>query len=164
MVDGIGHSYTKKGEKKRDGTTIWRCTVRPKKNPCKGMVSSRQGIFTLFVLHSCEVKNNIEVKAAVVAEAKTKALDSIYESASKILEPILIDQLEKKGSKVMLPDPKLVARCMNRVRQSARPPNPTHLFFPLHRKFIPEVDSCISSFVNINQSVKTFNRISYVLT
>ena len=68
-------------------------------HPCKGMVSSIQSIFTLFVIPLCEVKKNIEVnKAAVQAEAKTKALGSIYESASKLLEPTLIVQLDKNNS------------------------------------------------------------------
>jgi hypothetical protein len=74
------------------------------------------------------VRKYIEVKASITAEAKQKAQGIIYDSALKILEPILIDQLDKNGTDVLHPDPNFIVRSMNRVRQSSRPPNPTNLF------------------------------------
>ena len=97
LVDGIGFSYTKKGNPRRDGTVIWRCTIRPKINPCKGMVSYNNNSYTLFVCHTCTERKGIAVKAAVTASAKEKALNAVYDSAMQILEPILVDQLEKEG-------------------------------------------------------------------
>ncbi len=79
---------------------------------------------------------NIEIKASITAEAKQKALGSIYDSALKILEPILVDQLDKNGTDVPLPN---VVRSTNRVRQACRPPNPTDLLFDVQHEFIPEV-------------------------
>jgi hypothetical protein len=103
------------------------------------MVSYNNNSYTLFVCHTCTERKGISVKAAVTASAKEKALNAIYDSPMQILEPILVDQLEKKGGGVQLPNPNLVVRSMNRARQSVRPPNPTDLFFDIKYSFIPEV-------------------------
>lgn len=103
------------------------------------MVSYNNNSYTLFVCHTCKERKGIAVKAAVTASAKEKALNAIYDSPMQILEPILVDQLEKKGGGVQLPNPNLVVRSMNRARQSVRPPNPTDLFFDIKYSFIPEV-------------------------
>ncbi|XP_046453634.1 uncharacterized protein LOC124201186 [Daphnia pulex] len=101
------------------------------------MVSYNNNSYTLFVCHTCTERKGIAVKAAVTASAKEKALNAVYDSAMQILEPILVDQLEKKGGGVQLPNPNLVVRSMNRARQSVRPPNPTDLFFDIQYSFIP---------------------------
>jgi hypothetical protein len=82
---------------------------------------------------------NLCVSYVFFASAKEKALNAVYDSAMQFLEPILIDELEKKGGGVQLPNPNLVVRSMNRARQSVRPPNPTDLFFEIQYSFIPEV-------------------------
>ena len=92
------------------------------------MVFYHNNSYTLFVCHTCTEIKGIAVKAAVTALAKEKALNAVYDSAMQILEPILVDQLEKNGCGVQLPNPNLVVWSMNRARQSVRPPNPTDLF------------------------------------
>jgi hypothetical protein len=72
------------------------------------MVSYNNNSYTLFVCHTCKERKGIAVKAAVTASAKEKALNAVYNSAMQILEPILVDQLEKKGGGVQLPNPNLV--------------------------------------------------------
>lgn len=140
LVDGIGFSYTKKGNPRRDGTVIWRCTIRPKINPCKGMVSYNNNSYTLFVCHTCTERKGIAVKAAVTASAKEKALNAVYESAMQILEPILVDQLEKKGGGVQLPNPNLVIRSMNLARQSVRPGSTTNMIRHLRNVHKKDLD------------------------
>ncbi|KAK3858804.1 hypothetical protein Pcinc_035028 [Petrolisthes cinctipes] len=48
LLDSHGYTYNKKMQ--RSNVTYWQCTVRPKRNPCKALVTQRNGKF---------VKNNV---------------------------------------------------------------------------------------------------------
>jgi hypothetical protein len=126
LVDGLGYSYTKKSLKK-DSSVIWRSPIRP---PAKEWLPRKATLS-----HHWSVSlwcKKIHRGQAITAEAKQKVLGSLYDSALKIFEPILIDL------DVLLPDPKLVVWSMNRARQASCPPNPTNLLFDVQHEFIPE--------------------------
>ena len=127
MVSGF---IIQKKNLRREGTVIWRCTIRPKMNPSKGMISYNNNSYSLFVCHTCTERKEIAVKAAVTTSAKEKPLDAVDDSAMQILKPILVDQLEKKGCGVQLFNPNLVVRSMKRGRQNARSLFP-HLTQPI---------------------------------
>lgn len=153
LLDGIGHGYTVKYERKKGDLTTWRCSFRPKNNPCKGSVNQIGDIFEMREPHSCVSKQDLHTHVAIKAKAKELGMANIYEPAVHIVEPLMNDQL-KRNKNLLLPDPNLIVRSVNRLRQSNRPKNPKDLFFEIDFNHIPAEFSVTEVFVGSGKNRK----------
>ncbi|EFX62806.1 hypothetical protein DAPPUDRAFT_119845 [Daphnia pulex] len=105
---GLGIRYTRK-----NGTVMWRCNFRPKKNPCHGLVSQIGDKFAEHHPHSCNPKSHHKVNVILAAEAKKYALDHLNEPAQKVVEPLIVKVLD--GNPNWNPiNPTTLARAVNR--------------------------------------------------
>ena len=145
MVSGF---IIQKKNPRREGTVIWRCTIRPKINPSKGMISYNNNSYSLFVCHTCTERKEIAVKAAVTTSAKEKPLDAFE---ANISWPVREKRLWSAAFQSQFSRTVYEAR-ETECEESVPPSNPTDLFFDVKYSFIPEVSLCIF-FIITNVSI-----------
>ncbi|EFX67422.1 hypothetical protein DAPPUDRAFT_115455 [Daphnia pulex] len=80
---------------RKTGTVMWRCNFRPKRNPCKALVSQSGEKFIEHHPHTCKSKEHLKINVLLSARAKKVALENIKEPALKIVEPLIVETLEK---------------------------------------------------------------------
>ena len=113
---------------RKTGTVMWRCNFRPKRNPCKALVSQSGEKFIEHHPHTCKSKEHLKINVLLSARAKKVALENIKEPALKIVEPLIVETLEKNPEWNPV-DPDVLARAVARVKSKGIPRNPNHLFF-----------------------------------
>lgn len=126
----MGHSLTIKNIRARDNVVVWRCTSRPNENPCRAIVWQDGLTFKIQTPHTCAEKPDLQIKVAVVSEAKKVGLENKFESAANIVEPILQAKF-KENVNCELPKPDDIARIVNRATEKLRPKNPLNLNFKI---------------------------------
>ena len=91
---------TERGLGKRNtlkcGTVIWRCNFRPKINSCPGLDAQLGNKFVEKRQHTCNPKQHLKKNTILSAKAKAYALNNIRELTLKIVEPMIVETLEKK--------------------------------------------------------------------
>lgn len=73
---------------------MWRCIFRPKRNPCKALVSKFGEKFVEHHPHTCKSKEHLKIKVLLSARAKKVAFENIREPALKIVEPLKKTRME----------------------------------------------------------------------
>jgi hypothetical protein len=111
---------------RKTGTVMWRCNFRPKRNPCKALVSQSGEKFIEHHPHTCKSKEHLKINVLLSARAKKVALENIKEPALKIVEPLIVETLEKNPEWNPV-DPDVLARAVARVKSKGIPRNPNHL-------------------------------------
>lgn len=81
-------------------------------------------------------KKDINVKLDIANQAKTQGLNSKFQSAAAIAEP-LINEKFKTNKYLNLPNPSNIVRVINRVREKDRPRNPKDIWFNIKLENIP---------------------------
>jgi hypothetical protein len=80
---------------RKTGTITWRCNFRPKRNPCKDLVSQSGEKFVEHHPHTCKSKKHLKINVLLSARAKKVALENIRVPALKIVERLIVETLEK---------------------------------------------------------------------
>jgi hypothetical protein len=76
---------------RKTGTVMWRCNFRPKRNPCKALVSQSGEKFIEHHPHACKSKEHPKINVLLSARAKKVALENIKEPALKFVEPLIVE-------------------------------------------------------------------------
>jgi hypothetical protein len=120
LFDPSGRSFTVKNTK-RDGTVVWRCTVRPKKDPCPAIAWQQSGQhYRIMKNHNCQNEHHKRIRLTILGEAKQQCKANNFASAASIAEPLLLKAV-KANPGATLPGLHAVAAAGNRIRSKSRP-------------------------------------------
>lgn len=127
-----------KNERKRDCSTVFRCRATDSSGKeCIARVVVSGTSYSPNNDHTCTAKPeaNVHEKHTITREAKIAGLKCKAVSAGNIIQPLMQEHVY---SDVVLPDPILLARTVNRARAKERPTHPTDLHFTLDRPNMPK--------------------------
>jgi hypothetical protein len=137
LFDPSGRSFTVKNTK-RDGTVVWRCTVRPKKDPCPAISWQQSGQnYHIVKNHICQNEDHKKIRLTILGEAKQQCKANNFASAASIAEPLLLKAV-KANPGAILPGLHAVAAAGNRMRSKSRPKHPKDQFFDLDTRNLPK--------------------------
>ncbi|KAK3856798.1 hypothetical protein Pcinc_036902 [Petrolisthes cinctipes] len=78
----------------RSNVTYWQCTVRPKRNPCKALVTQRNGKFVKNnVLHNHSPSTGSDIATKVTLQVKKLAAQVLFKPASAIVDDFLLKEM-----------------------------------------------------------------------
>jgi hypothetical protein len=135
LFDPSGYGHTIKN-KKKNGSVIWRCTVRPKQNACPALVCQEGSTYTTTKEHSCSLDKHKKVRLQLIAETKNGCLEDNFKSTMAIAQPMLL-KASKENKGAILPTPHALAAAGNRIRSKTRPKHPKSQFFDIDKDNIP---------------------------
>ncbi|XP_068231288.1 uncharacterized protein [Palaemon carinicauda] len=136
LVDSHGYTYNKKMQ--RSNVTYWQCTNRPKSNPCKALVTQRNGKYVKNnVLHNHSPSTGSDIVTKVTLQVKKLAAQDLFKPASAIVDDVLLQEIGNAPCP-SLPKPEHLARTANRQRQILRPTEPKNLNFEVDVNHIPD--------------------------
>ena len=127
-----------KNERKTDWSTVYRCRARDSSGKeCAARVVVSGSTYTPSNPHTCIATPavNMHEKHVITRDAKIGGLKCKAVSAANIIQPLL--QVHAKDD-IILPDPDLLARVVNRARAKERPIHPTDLHFSMDLQNMPK--------------------------
>lgn len=88
LIDSLGYTYNIK--MRRPNVTYWQCTVRPKVNPCKAVVTQRNGTFVKSSLcHNHPASTGSATTTKVTSQVKKLAVQDLFKPASSIVDEVI---------------------------------------------------------------------------
>jgi len=141
LVDNRGFQYTRKVDKRRANSQVWRCSYRSKSLTCPAQVTETNGTFIPGVnAHCCPPMPGRGKAAEIRTEVKDKRCKRVFDSAPETVEQVLLQQVAPGDLELLptLPGKLSLARQANRKRQKVRPDNPSDIGFELQRQHIAD--------------------------
>ena len=116
LFDPSGRSLSIKNTKK-DGSIMWRCTVRPKRNPCPGIAWQQGSVYVTIRDHTCGKNQHKKLNKKITGETKKRCRDNKFASARTIAEKLILNavkNISRMNFKNNYQENKLVRRSHNR--------------------------------------------------
>ena len=116
---------------------MWRCTVRPKRNPCPGIAWQQGSVYVTIRDHTCGKNQHKKLNKKITGETKKRCRDNKFASARTIAEKLILNAV-KDDSRAKIPLLRNVAHAGNMFRSKSRPKHPKDQFFKLDEENLPE--------------------------
>ena len=131
--------FKKNKEPKKNGSMMWLCTSRNRKNQpsCTATVRRIGDVFTPgSAPHTHEPNHLLDLPVPISKQVKDMTMIDRFASGMRLAENVSVAALIANPGTEM-PSVTNLARCANRKRAALRPPNLLDLFFKMDNEFIP---------------------------